>query len=159
VRVRALRAGRLETALSFTASSGPATVGPFPLAKPGFYAVDLTQSRRVLRWGVCLGRCGETAGRAAAGPFTFTRLAPTVVDAGALWSVTLHFRATQPAGADLRIYRGRILVREVRFASRVGIDVAGPLLLSPGTYRLHLTATDAYGRVRKLTWVALLSEA
>jgi hypothetical protein len=36
------------------------------------------------------------------------------------------------------------------------VVAAGPFLLSPGTYQLHLTATDAYGRVRKLKWYAVL---
>jgi hypothetical protein len=155
VRVRAMRAGRLEAALSFTAPSGPAAVGPVPLAKPGFYAFDLTQGGRALRWQACLGRCGEAAARRA-GPFALTRRAPTVVDAGALWSMTLHFGSTQPAGVVLRVYRGGRLAREIRFPSRVGVQSAGPLLLSPGTYRMRLSATDAYGRVRVLTWVALL---
>jgi hypothetical protein len=44
----------------------------------------------------------------------------------------------------------------MRFPAPAGTVTAGPLLLSPGTYQLHLTATDAYGRVRKLTWYALL---
>jgi hypothetical protein len=155
VSLRGLRAGRLETALSFTAPSGPATVGPFPLVKPGFYAFDLTQSGRRVHWGACLGRCGEAAGRLA-GAFSLSRGAPTVVDAGALWSVTLHFRSTQSAGVDLRVLRGSTLIREVRSAIRAGAETAGPLLLTPGTYTVRLTAMDAYGRVRKVTWVALL---
>jgi hypothetical protein len=153
--VRALRAGRLEAALSFTAPAGPVVVGPFPLAKPGFYAVELTQTGRSLRWGVCLGRCGEVAGRAA-GPFRLTRRPPAVVDAGALWSVTLLFDSTRPAGADLRVYRGKRLVRRVRFPAGTDRERIGPFLLSPGTYTLRLRATDAYGRVRTLRWVAVL---
>jgi hypothetical protein len=155
VRVRALRAGRLEAALSFTAPAGSASVGPFPLAKQGFYLFDLSQAGRTLHWRACLGRCGEAAARSA-GPFTLTRQTPTVVDAGALWSVILRFRSTQPAGAELRVYRAKRLARDVRFASHVGRERAGPLLLSPGTYLLRLTAVDAYGRTRVLTWVAVL---
>jgi uncharacterized repeat protein (TIGR02543 family) len=155
VHVRALRAGRLEAALSFTAPSGPAAIGPLPLAKPGFYAFDLKQAGRTLHWGACLGRCGEAAAKAA-GPFALTRQASTVVDAGALWSVTLHFRSTQPAGLDLRVYRGKRLTRELRVAARAGAQDAGALLLTPGSYTLRLTATDGYGRVRTLNWLALL---
>ncbi len=153
-RLRALRAGRLETALAFTAAAGRATVGPFPVVKPGFYRFELLLAGRTLRWTACLGRCGERAG---SGPFTLTRRPAAVVDAGALWSVTLHFRSTQPAGAVAKVYRGKVLAREVRFPIRAGATTPGVLLLSPGTYRIRLAATDAVGRVRTLTWYALLS--
>jgi Divergent InlB B-repeat domain len=152
-RVRALRAGRLETALAFSAAVGPATVGPFPVVKPGFYTFELLLGGRTLRWTACLGRCGERAGSS---PFTLTRGRATVVDAGALWSLTLHFRSTQAAGAVTRVYRGKRLAREVRFPIRVGMTTPGALLLSPGTYRIRLVATDGVGRVRTLTWYALL---
>ena len=155
VRVRASRAGRLEAALSFNAPAGPTSVGPFPLVKPGLYSLDLAQSGRTLHWRACLGRCGETAAHAA-GPFTVARRPAAVVDAGALWSVTLRFRATQPAGADLLVFRGGRLAREVRFPARAGAEAVGPLLLTPGSYTLRLSTIDAYGRVRRLTWVALL---
>src|SRR5581483_5301629 len=55
-RVRALRAGRLQTALAFTIAPGSARVGPFPLAKPGFYAFELDLAGGALRWTACLGR-------------------------------------------------------------------------------------------------------
>ena len=152
-RMQALRAGRIQTALAFTAAAGAATVGPFPVAKPGFYSFDLRLGSRALRWRACLGRCGE---RAASSPFTLTRGLPRVDDAGTLWSVTLHFRSSQPAGAVVRVVRGRLLTREVRFPIRVGATTPGTLLLSPGSYRIRLVATDAYGRVRTLTWYALL---
>jgi Divergent InlB B-repeat domain len=152
-RVRALRAGRLETALAFSAAVGPATIGPFPVAKSGFYTFELLLGGRTLRWTACLGRCGE---RAASTPFTLTRGRATAVDAGALWSLTLHFRSTQPAGAVARVYRGNRLAREVRFPIRAGATAPGALLLSPGTYRIRLVAVDAVGRVRTLTWYALL---
>jgi List-Bact-rpt repeat protein len=152
-RVRALRAGRLETALAFTAGAGIATVGPFPLVKPGFYTLEVVLGGRTLRWTACLGRCGERAGSS---PFTLTRGRATAVDAGASWSLTLHFRSTQPAGADVRVYRGRLLAREVRFPIRPGPASPAAFLLSPGTYRIKLAATDAVGRVRTLTWYALL---
>jgi hypothetical protein len=152
-RVQALRAGRIQTALAFTAAVGPAKIGPFPVAKPGFYVFDLRLGNRTLRWTACLGRCGE---RAASSPFTLTRGLPTVDEAGRLWSVTLHFRSSQPAGAVVRVVRGKLLAREVRFPIRVGRTTPGTLLLSPGSYRIRLAATDGYGRVRTLTWYALL---
>ena len=40
--VRAVRAGRVETALAFTIAPGAATIGPFQLAKSGYYAFELT---------------------------------------------------------------------------------------------------------------------
>ncbi|MGE5274943.1 MAG: InlB B-repeat-containing protein [Verrucomicrobiota bacterium] len=152
-RVRALRAGRPETALAFTAAAGPARVGPFPVAKPGFYTFELSLGGRTLRWTACLGRCGE---RASSSPFILARGPATVDDAGALWSLTLHFRSTQPAGADVRVYRGKRLAREVRFPIRAGAAAPGALLLSSGTYRIRLAATDGVGRIRTLTWYALL---
>jgi hypothetical protein len=152
-RVRALRAGRLETALAFTAAAGVAKVGPFPLVKPGFYTFEVVIGGRTLRWTACLGRCGERAGSSH---FTLTRGPATAADAGALWSLTLHFRSTQPAGADVRVYRGQRLAREVRFPIRAGAAAPSSLLLSPGTYRIRLVATDAVGRIRTLTWYALL---
>ena len=152
-RVRALRAGRIETALAFTAAAGAATVGPFPVVKPGFYTFELLLGGRTLRWTACLGRCGE---RAASSSFTLARGPATVVDAGALWSLSLHFRSSQPAGAVVQVYRGARLAREVRFPIRVGSAAPGALLLSPGTYRIRLVATDGVGRIRTLTWYALL---
>ena len=152
-RVRALRAGRLETALAFTAAAGAAEVGPFPVAKPGYYTFELLLGGRTLRWTACLGRCGERAGSS---PFTLARGPATVVDAGALWSLTLRFRSTQPAGADVRVYRGERLTREVRFPIRAGRAAPGALLLSSGTYRIRLVAVDGVGRIRTLTWYALL---
>jgi hypothetical protein len=152
-RLRALRAGRLETALAFTAAPGVATVGPFPLVKPGFYTFELHLGGQTLRWHACLGRCGESA---TSTPFALTRGRPAANDAGALWSLTLHFRSTQPAGVVVRVYRGKVRAREVRFPIAAGSATPGALLLSPGSYRIRLTATDAYGRVRTLTWYALL---
>ncbi|HKP19029.1 MAG TPA: hypothetical protein VJT84_11155 [Gaiellaceae bacterium] len=153
-RVRALRAGQLETAFSFAAPVGRANVGPFPLAKAGFYLFELRLGGRGLNWTACLGRCAQAA--AAAGPFTLSRQPSTVARAGALWSVLLHFRSTQPAGADLRVYRSKRLIRELRFPTHAGLVSPNPLLLSPGSYSVRLVALDAYGRVRTLTWIALL---
>jgi hypothetical protein len=155
-RMQALRAGRVETALAFTAAAGAARIGPFPVAKPGFYVFDLRLGARTLRWTACLGRCGE---RATSAPFTLARGLPTVDEAGRLWSVTLHFRSSRPAGALVRVLRGKSLVREVRFPIRIGATTPGTFVLTPGAYRIRLAATDAYGRIRTLTWYALLPGA
>jgi hypothetical protein len=152
-RVQALRAGRIQTALAFTAAAGATKVGPFPVAKPGFYTFSLRLGAHTLRWSACLGRCGE---RASSSPFTLERGLPTVDEAGTLWSVTVHFRSSQQAGAVVRVLRGRVLAREVRFRIRTGPNTPGTLLLTPGSYRIRLIATDGYGRVRTLTWYALL---
>src|SRR5581483_11663028 len=152
--VRALRAGRVQTALAFTVAPGAARVGPFPLRKPGFYGFELSLAGRSLRWTACLGRCGAAA---HARSFSLTRGPARVLDAGALWSVSVHFHATLPSGALIRIYRSGRLVRSTRRPLAAGDVSAGPFLLSPGTYRLRLTATDAYGRTRALGWYAFLS--
>jgi hypothetical protein len=152
-RVRALRAGRVQTALSFTVAQGPATVGPFPVARSGYSAFELTIGARALRWHACLGRCGAAA---HADPFVLTRGPAKAVDAGAVWSLTVGFHATMPSAARLRVLRNGRTARDVRFAPGAGEVTGGPFLLSPGTYQLRLTATDAYGRVRKLTWYAFL---
>jgi List-Bact-rpt repeat protein len=152
--VRAVRAGRVQSALSFTIAPGAARIGPFQLAKSGYYSFELTLGARALHWTACLGRCGAAA---HAGPFSLTRGPARALDAGALWSVSLHLNATQISGATVRIYRGGRLVRLTRFPLGAGDVTAGPFLLSPGTYRLRLTATDAYGRTRTLAWYAFLS--
>jgi Divergent InlB B-repeat domain len=152
-RVRATRAGRLQTALAFPVARGAATVGPFTVTRPGFYVFDLSLGVRRLRWTACLGRCGAAA---HAGPFVLVRGPAKAVDAGALWSLAVRFRSTMPAAARLRIFRSGRLARDVRFAPPAGAFTAGPFLLSPGTYQLRLAATDAYGRVRRLSWYAFL---
>jgi hypothetical protein len=152
-RMRALRAGRVQTALAFAAAPGRVTIGPFPVAKSGFYVFDVRLAGNTLRWSACLGRCGE---RASTDPFSLSRSLPLVVDAGALWSLTLHFRSSQAAGVVVRVYRSGRLARELRFPISTGAVTPGALLLSPGTYRISLDATDAYGRLRTLTWYAVL---
>jgi hypothetical protein len=152
-RVRAVRAGRLQTALAFPVAQGAATVGPFTVTRPGFYVFDLALGLRRLRWTACLGRCGAAA---HAGPFLLVRGPARAVDAGALWTLTVKFHSTMPAAARVQIFRSGKLARDVRFAPPAGAVTSGPFLLSPGTYDLRLTATDAYGRVRKLKWYAFL---
>jgi hypothetical protein len=152
-RVEALRAGRIQTRLAFTAAAGSATVGPFPVAKAGYYVFQLHLGAQTLNWEACLGRCGE---HASSVPFTLTRVRPTVVDAGALWSFTLHFHSSLPSGVVVRVLRSGRLARQVSFPAPAGTITPGALLLSPGTYRIELSATDAVGRIRTLAWYALL---
>jgi len=151
--VRALLAGRLQTALSFTVAPGRATVGPFPVVKPGFYVFEIALGLQQLRWTACLGRCGAAA---HAAPFVLVRGPAKAVDAGALWSLAVNYRSSQAAGAEIRVFRSGKLAKELRFPAAAGGVTAGPFLLSPGTYQLRLTATDTWGRVRKLTWYAFL---
>jgi hypothetical protein len=56
----------------------------------------------------------------------------------------------------VKVYRGKRLAREVRFPIRAGTVAPGALLISSGTYRIRLVATDGVGRIRTLTWYALL---
>ncbi len=151
--VRALLAGRLQTALSFTVAPGRATVGPFPVVKPGFYVFEIVLGLQKLRWTACLGRCGAAA---HAAPFVLTRGPAKAVDAGALWSLTVTYRSSQAAGAQIRVFRSGKLAKELRFPAGAGGVTAGPFLLSPGNYQLRLTAQDTWGRVRNLTWYAFL---
>jgi uncharacterized repeat protein (TIGR02543 family) len=152
-RVRALRAGRVTMAFSLPVATGAVNIGPFSVAKRGYYTFEVALGGRRINWTACLGRCGAAA---AGPPFTVTREPASIIDAGAAWSVTVHVRANLPAGVELRVYRGTTLALEYHSAPPAGRLSAGPFLLSPGTYTLRLTATDAYGRVRTLTWFAFL---
>jgi Divergent InlB B-repeat domain len=152
--VRALLAGRLQTALSFPVAPGPATVGPFPVVKPGFYVFEVALGAQRLRWTACLGKCRAAA---HAAPFVLVRGPAKAIDAGALWTMTLSYRSTQAAGAQIRVFRSGKLAKDLQFPAPAGGVTAGPFLLSPGTYQLRLTATDRWGRVRKLTWYAVLT--
>jgi hypothetical protein len=152
-RLRALRAGRVQTALGFTAGAGLGTVGPLLVRKPGYYTFELRQGARSVRWHACLGRCGTAA---PGGPFTVVQEPAALARAGQAWSVTLHVRANRPAGAELRIFRAGRLVRSLEFAPPAGRVRAGPFVLTPGSYTLRLAMTDAYGRMWRLSWFALL---
>jgi hypothetical protein len=152
-RVRALRAGRLITTFSFAAAAGPLTIGPFVLAKEGYYTFEVTLGPRSINWTACLGRCGAGATGLR---FMVTSEAAAVIDTGAAWSVTVHLHSTLPAEMRLRMYRGRILAVDYHFTPPAGRVSAGPFLVSPGSYTLRLTAADPYGRRRTLTWFAFL---
>jgi hypothetical protein len=152
-RVRAIRAGRIETALAFSVTPGPGSVGPLLVQKQGFYRFDLRLGSRLLAWPVCLGRCGEAA---PGGPFSVVREPSAVVHAGSAWSIAVRFHVNRPSGAELRIFRGKRLVNDLEFASPAGEVHAGPFVLSPGAYTLRLKITDAYGRTRRLSWFAFL---
>jgi uncharacterized repeat protein (TIGR02543 family) len=152
-QVRALRAGRVMMRFSFPVTPGPVTIGPFSVARSGYYTFQVAVGSRAISWTACLGRCGEAAtGRR----FTVTREVDRVIAAGAAWSVTVNFRTTLPADVQLRVYRATALALAYHLARPAGRLSAGPFLLSPGNYTLRLTATDAYGRVRTLSWFALL---
>src|SRR5439155_22210125 len=59
--VRGLRAGRITVSLSLRVAAGRATIGPFPVAKPGLYTFEVLLAGRTLRWRTCLGLCGAAA--------------------------------------------------------------------------------------------------
>jgi uncharacterized repeat protein (TIGR02543 family) len=153
-RVRGLRAGRVGVALSLRVAAGPATIGPFQVARSGFYTFEVTLGGRSLRWRTCLGRCG----RFAPGPnFVLTRGRPTVTRSGDVWSVTLHLRANLISAARVQAFRRTRKLVDQRFLARAGEIAVGPFLLGPGSYTLRLTATDAYGRTRTLSWIVSLA--
>ncbi len=153
-RVRGLRAGRVGVSLSLRVAAGPATIGPFQVAKGGLYTFEARLAGRLLRWRACLGRCG----RFAPGPkFTLTRERPTVTRSGDVWSVTLHLRANVISAARVQAFRASRKLVDQRFLARTGAIAVGPFLLGPGSYTLRLTATDAYGRTRTLSWIVSLA--
>jgi uncharacterized repeat protein (TIGR02543 family) len=153
-RARALRAGRLATTLSVRVAAGAGTIGPFPVVKPGLYTFEVQLGGRTIRWRKCLGRCG-----AGAPPpdFVLTRETPATTRSGDVWSVTLRLRANLISDARVRAYRGTKLLSDKHFLARTGQIAVGPFLLAQGSYRLRLTATDAFGRVRTLTWIVTLA--
>ena len=133
---------------------GAATVGPFPVAKPGFYTFDL--------------RLGSRAP-------ALDGLSRTLRRAGGVEPVHAHPRAAQRSTTRARSGRspstsGRRSrpapscgssaagCSPGRCASRSGSErrLPGRSCSLPGSYRIRLVATDAYGRVRTLTWYALL---
>jgi uncharacterized repeat protein (TIGR02543 family) len=153
-RVRGLRAGRVAVALSLRVAAGPAAIGPFQVAKSGLYTFEVQLGGRTLRWRTCLGRCG----RFAPGPrFVLTRSRPTVTRSGDVWSVTLHLRANLISAARVQAFRQARKLVDQRFLARTGAIAIGPFLLGPGSYTLRLTATDAYGRTRTLSWIVSLA--
>jgi uncharacterized repeat protein (TIGR02543 family) len=152
--VRGLRAGRVAAALTLRVAGGRATIGPFPVAKPGLYTFEVRLAGRTIRWRACLGLCGSVA---TAEPFRLTRQAPTVTRTGDVWSVTLHCQANQISDARFRVYRGSRLLVNQRFLGRATTILLGPFLLGPGSYTMKLTATDPYGRTKTLTWIVALA--
>jgi len=153
-RVRGLRAGRSVTTLSRRVAAGPVTIGPLSVSKSGFYTFEIRLGGRTIRWRTCLGRCFA----AAPGPaFVLTREPPTKTRQGDVWSVTLHLRANLISDARIRASRGTKTLVERHFLVRAGKIVVGPFKLGPGSYTFRLTATDAYGRVRTLTWTVALA--
>ena len=149
-----LRAGRVGPRVTLRVAAGPARIGPFTVRLPGLYTFQVRLGTALLQWRVCLGRCGAAA---PAPPFVLVRRAPTVTRSGDVWSVTLHVHSNQIALARVRAVRtGKVLVNQ-RFLARAGEIGIGPFLLGPGNYTLRLTATDAYGRTRTLSWVVALA--
>jgi uncharacterized repeat protein (TIGR02543 family) len=153
-RVRGLRAGRVAASVSLRVAAGPATIGPFPVLKPGLYVFELRLAGRTLRWKACLGVCGSAVKEP---PWILVREPPTVTRAGDVWAVTLHLRSNLLADDRVRAYRGTKLLVNQHFLGRTGEIAVGPFLLGPGSYTLRITATDAYGRVRTLSWIVALA--
>ena len=151
--VHGLRAGRTAASVSLRIGAGNATIGPFPVAKPGLYTFEIRLAGRVLRLRACLGLCGSAA-RAEA--FVLTREAPSVTRTGDVWSVSLHVRSNQASDARIRAYRSGKLLLNRHFLGKAARITLGPFLLGPGNYTLRLNAIDAFGRVRTLTWIVSL---
>jgi hypothetical protein len=153
-RIRGLRAGRVVAQLSRRVAAGTATVGPFRVSKSGLYLFELELGGQTIHWRACLGRCGA----AAPGPaFVLIRETPTTTRSGDVWSVTLHLRASLISDATVRTFRGTQLLVSKHFLARSGKIAVGPFLLGPGSYSLRLTAADAYGRIRTLSWLVTLA--
>jgi uncharacterized repeat protein (TIGR02543 family) len=153
-RVRGTRAGRLITSLAVHVPAGNAKIGPFPVAKSGFFTFQVTLGTHALRWRACLGLCGAAA---TAPPFTLARQTPIVTHTGAVWSVTLRFRASAISDDHIIVRRGGKFLSDHHFLAGARGIVVGPFLLGPGNYTLTLRAVDAYGRVRTLSWIVDLA--
>jgi uncharacterized repeat protein (TIGR02543 family) len=153
-RVRGTRAGRLVTSLALRVPAGSATIGPFPVAKPGLFTFEVRLGTRAVRWRTCLGLCGAAA---KAPPFVLTRGTSVVTRTGVVWSVTLRFRANAISDAHIAVRRGGRLLSDHHFLAGARRIIVGPFLLGPGNYTLRLRAVDAYGRVRTLTWIVDLA--
>jgi hypothetical protein len=158
VVVEGLRAGRVLTSFQFESPVGSRTVGPFPLTLTGYYTfrASLVGRSDALVWHACLGSCGRHA-PAGAGTFTVAKRQPVLRRAGAGWLVTLRFFESKPSGTAVEVLRaaGGSLGR-YEFAPAAGSVSLRRLVLSPGSYRLRLTATDAYGRVGVLVYSLVL---
>jgi uncharacterized repeat protein (TIGR02543 family) len=154
VRVSGRRAGRLLTSLSVRVPAGNATIGPFPVARPGLYTFEVRLGSRALRWQACLGLCGASA---TAPPFRLAREAPLVARNGAVWSVTLRYRANAISDAHIAVRRGGRLLSDHHFLGAAREIVVGPFLLGKGSYTFTLRAVDAYGRARTLSWIVDLA--
>lgn len=140
--------------LSRRVAAGPATIGPFPVSKTGLYTFEIRLGGTTIRWRTCLGRCFA----AAPGPaFVLTRQPLRTTRKGNVWSVTLRLRANQISDARIRASRGKKSLVQRYFLARAGTINVGPFKLGPGSYTFRLRATDAYGRVRTLTWTVTLA--
>lgn len=152
-RVRGLRAGRVAATLSLRVAAGNATMR-VPVGKAGSYVFELRLGGRIVRWNACLGVCG-TAVKSPV--FVVAREAPTIVRAGDGWSLTLRLRSNLISADRVQVRRGTRTLLDLEFLGRSGQNSVPPFLLGPGDYRLTITATDAYGRVRTLTWIVALA--
>jgi hypothetical protein len=152
-RVRGMRAGRPVTSVTARVAAGRVRIGPFPVARSGFYVFETRLAGGLLKTRACLGRCGPAAPPPT---FTLTREPPTVTRAGDVWSVTLHAHANQIYDGRLRTFRGTKLLVNQHFLGRAGRVAFGPFLLGSGNYTLRLAGVDGYGRPRTLTWLVSL---
>jgi hypothetical protein len=148
-----MRAGRTVTTVAARVAAGRVRLGPFPVPLSGFYTFEIRLAGDVLRTRACLGRCGAAAPPPA---FLLVREPPVVTRSGDVWSVTLHTRANQIYDGRVRAFRGTRLLVNQHFLGRAGRVAFGPFLLGQGNYTLRLTAVDAYGRTRTLTWIVSL---
>ncbi len=151
-RVHGLRAGRVAATFSLRVAAGNATLR-VPVARTGSYVFELQLGTHALRWRTCLGVCGDAV---KSPPFVLSRESPTVVRAGDGWSLTLHLRSNLIAADQVSVERGTKPLVTLRFLGRAGENSVPPFLLGTGNYRFVVTAIDAYGRARKLTWIVAL---
>jgi uncharacterized repeat protein (TIGR02543 family) len=152
-RIVGLRAGRVASSDSLKIAAGP-TTARFPVASPGFYRFEVTIASALVSWTTCLGRCGNAV---KSPPFTVTRQAPTVKRAGQGWSVTIHLHANAISDDHLTVLRGATLLTQLHLLGRAGTNSFAPFLLVPGQYTVEVSAMDAYGRVRRVSWLVALA--
>jgi hypothetical protein len=161
-QLRLLRSGRRVSSISLSARAGPARFGPFLVARGGSYALvlvftDLSGRTKTLRWSTCLGGCAGNPPPSTTG-LQLTRGKASVVQRGAVASVTLHFTTSEKVTVLVDVLRnGKPVLKALRFSFAAGPVALGPFAINrSGSYSFRLVATDTHGRHSSLSWIVAI---